>query len=200
MPQRGFRQMLIDLIRSELGDFVSLGVVTEVEIKNGGRMLCVDLKPSGGEVLAREVQLGSGAQVGFYWPILVGDEVLVLFPDADRNAGVAISGLQSNVKASPPGDDNRQPGLTHPLGFEVRGPGLQSVEGVVKAAYLAGVQAQQNAMAVFMAAIVADVSNPAHVAAATAYQISVAASGYTAELAASVTLGPPYASTTLTTE
>ena len=123
MPQRGFRQMLIDLIRSELGDFVSLGVVTEVEIKNGGRMLCVDLKPSGGEVLAREVQLGSGAQVGFYWPILVGDEVLVLFPDADRNAGVAISGLQSNVKASPPGDDNRQPGLTHPLGFEVIGPG-----------------------------------------------------------------------------
>lgn len=200
MAQTGFRQMLVDLIRGEMPVFVSLGVVTEIDIADGGRMLCVRLQPSGDEVLAREAQLGSGTQVGFYWPILVGDEVLVFFPDGDRNAGVAISGLQSNVKASPSGDNNSQPGLTHPLGFEVIGPGVQAVEGVVKSGIIGDMQTHDQALQTFMTTISTATLAPQIAAAALVYLTTVALGGFAAKLSTSVAAGPPYRSTTLTTE
>lgn len=199
---RDFRQLLIDMVREEFAPAASTGVVTAVDTSGPGRLLDITLQPEGAQVQAKQAEMASGPATGFYFPVAVGDEVLVVFPLGDRNAGIAIAGIRNAQRPSPSADDNSQPGVTHPNGFEVRGTGVLDPEGVLKRALIEGIQAQQNAMTAFMTAL-ATSTNPATAdvtAAAVAYQTAMASNGYLARLAASLTLGPPYVSTLLTTE
>ena len=99
----------------------SVGTVTVVEAHAAwGWLATVTLQPSQREVQGRMAQLGAIAAGGLFWPVAVGDEVLVVFPDADPNAAICLPWLASLAAPVPTTWDNLTPQLVHPLGLTLR--------------------------------------------------------------------------------
>lgn len=131
----GLDQRLRDLVGAPPPS-VELGTVDEVEAFAGGYLVTCTVQPSGRKVQARLAALGAGDGTGLYWPLAVGDEVLLLFPGGDANRAVAIPGWRSTAAPKPSTDDQTGPGLVHPRGFAVRTSGAGMVQGVVLESFL----------------------------------------------------------------
>lgn len=82
------------------------GLVTEVEQDASyGYLLTVSEQPSGRVIQARLLFPGARGGLGIFWPVFVGDEVLLLFPDGDPHLAIATPSPASS-NASPPADWN----------------------------------------------------------------------------------------------
>lgn len=102
---------------------VATGVVTKIETHESyGYLLTVRIQPGDENdlVQARLCASGSGAGQGIYWPVAVGDEVLLVFPDGDRMRAVAIPGLTSGAAKPPSGWNNDHVEVVQPNGMTVR--------------------------------------------------------------------------------
>lgn len=92
MLQSGLQELTRDT-RS----WVSLGVVTAVEEHAAwGYLASVTLHPSGREIQARIVGWGP-----VYVPVVVDQEVAVIFPDGDANGALILPGLPSQAAPVP---------------------------------------------------------------------------------------------------
>lgn len=91
----------------------------------------ITIQPSGATVLARLVWAGTTSQGGDFWPVSVGDEVLVLYPGGDPNAAVALAGLLTSAVPLPASFTNAAPGLVHPSGKSFRTAAANPVSAVV---------------------------------------------------------------------
>lgn len=124
--QRGLREML------GTPAAVGIGLVTKLTADPAvGWWAELEMQPSGAAGLARLVWAGTTAQGGDFWPVAVGDEVLVLHPDGDPNGAVAIAGLLSSATALPSSFTNAAPGLVHPSGKSFRIAAANPVSAVV---------------------------------------------------------------------
>ena len=74
------------------------------------------MQPSGAVFVSRLLFAGTGMGTGEFWPVVVGDEVLVLLPDGDPNRAVAIAGLVSLAATPPTSFANDAPRMVHPSG------------------------------------------------------------------------------------
>lgn len=129
MRNLGSQAALRELLRDGTS-WCELATVDAIEVgATAGVLLDVTLQPSGRQCQARYSGLGAGAGAGFYWPVAVGDEVLVLFPAGDPNLAVALPGLPSGAAMPPSSWDGTRPELVHPEGLTVR----LAEDGAVKA-------------------------------------------------------------------
>ncbi len=118
--------------------YVLTGTISGIEEHaDFGYLLTVDLRPGDGRtVQARLCALGSGDGSGIFWPVVVGDEVLVLLPDGDPNRAVAIPGLPSSAAAPPSSWGNDHVEVVHANGMKVRRTAAAPVSEVVLATLL----------------------------------------------------------------
>lgn len=102
--------------------YVLVGIITEIEEHaDFGYLLTVEVQPGDGRVIqARLCALGSGNRKGMFWPVEVGDEVLVLLPDGEPHRAVALPGLVSGAAAPPASWGNDHVEVVHANGMEVR--------------------------------------------------------------------------------
>jgi hypothetical protein len=105
------------------GPPVEVGVVTVVEeSEHYGYLLTVVLEPSGRTVQARPLWANGGPTgEGVFWPVAVGDEVVVLAPGGDWNRAVALAGPTSGPSLPPTGWENDALLLACGEGVQVRG-------------------------------------------------------------------------------
>lgn len=127
--QRGLSAML------ETAPHVTLGTVSALTSDPAvGWWAEVETQPGGATILARVVWAGTTAQGGDFWPITVGDEVLVVYPDGDPNGAVVIAGLTSAPVATTYA--NAAPELVHPAGKAFRTSTATTAAPVVTQALL----------------------------------------------------------------
>jgi hypothetical protein len=126
--ERGLRELLADG-RS----WVMLATITAIEAHTAyGYLVDLTVRPSGKFAQARLLFTGTGEGVGLLFPVQIGDEVLVVFPDGQPNEAIAIAGLTSAARQLPSDFDNTTAQLTHANGLELR-----TVEGAAVEALLA---------------------------------------------------------------
>jgi hypothetical protein len=125
-------------LASDGAAWVHLGTVDVVEAHDAwGYSALVTLQPDGRQVEARLAVGGAGSLRGAFWPVAVGDVVLVLLPGGDPSQAVAIAGLTSREASPPASWDNAQPQVVHPSGLHVRTSGAGSApQFVVTADFL----------------------------------------------------------------
>jgi len=120
MGERGTEETLRELV-GEGPSWVAIGTVESIEEHDAwGYLLDLVLRSSGGEVQARLAAWGAGDRTGAWFPVAVGDEVLVLFPDGDPNRAVAVPGLPSEAARVPTGWNNDHVEIVHSGGMKVR--------------------------------------------------------------------------------
>lgn len=117
--------------------WVSVGTVSAIESHPTlGLLADVTFLSRDGECQARIVYAGA-----LLSPVSVDDEVLVLIPEGDENAAVAIAGLFSKPSPAPSCFDNTTPQVVHPNGVELRTSESAIVAPVVTEALLADLSA-----------------------------------------------------------
>jgi len=131
MRGSGTQRSLQELVRDGRTT-LEIGTITEIETHTAwGYLLTLEIEPDGREVQARPAYPATGAATGFFWPVVEGDEALVLCPGGDVNRAIAICGLTSS-QATPPSDwDNEQPQATHAKGMHFRTVEAAPVQKVV---------------------------------------------------------------------
>jgi phage baseplate assembly protein gpV len=103
----GLAESLRRLVNTQ-GPPVEVGVVTAVDPSDHfGYLLTVRLEPSQRVAQARPLWANGGATGdGVFWPVAVGDEVVVLAPGGDWNRAVALAGPTSGPNLPPASWEN----------------------------------------------------------------------------------------------
>ncbi len=103
----GLAESLRRLVNTQ-GPPVEVGVVTAVDpSEHFGYLLTVRLEPSQRVAQARHLWANGGATGdGVFWPVAVGDEVVVLAPGGDWNRAVALAGPTSGPNLPPTSWEN----------------------------------------------------------------------------------------------
>lgn len=129
--------------------WVGIGVISAIETHPTlGLLADVDFLSRAGDCQARIVYGGA-----FLSPVAVGDEVLVMIPEGDENAAVAIAGLFSKPSPMPSCFDNSTPQVTHPNGLELRTGEAAVPAPVVTEALLSDLATVMQEIALGLAAI-----------------------------------------------
>jgi phage baseplate assembly protein V len=167
------QQALADLVRDGRS-YIEIGTITETEAHEAwGYLYTGTLQPSGQEFQGRPLHVGTADAGGEFWPIAVGDEVLVLCPGGEINRAVVVGGLTSSAAAVPSDWDNAQPQLTHPSGKVFRTAEGADVETVLLSETFQGDAATwESALYTFMSAAASATSVGDLVAAALAWGLS----------------------------
>lgn len=169
-------------------DAVGLGIIESIETDGArGYLLTVTLQPEGRECQARVMNGGTRPGGGLLWPLEVGDEVLVLFPNGDPNLAVAMGGLNSTPDPLPTSYDNTTPQITHPNGIEIRSDEGDEVQGLVKTEHLIELQNFVSALQAFMATTSTATSASQIATAAVTFLADLGVQSYVAGLAQSAT-------------
>lgn len=168
MAGGGIQQGLKALMEDGLV-FAALGTVDEIETHPDFGFLLnitlIDERP----IQARLIAAGGHSTGGGFWmPVAAGDEVLVIFPEADVNNGLAIAGLASKPRQVPGDFDNTAPVFTHAGGLELRLADGTTVKALVREDFLGDFATWLGAFDVFLAATSIAVAAPAIAAAAAA--------------------------------
>ena len=101
--------------------WVDLAEVTKVVVDpDYGFAVELACRPDGAFCRARIWNLATGPTGSAGFPVEVGEEVVVLFPDADPSSAIAIAGLPSGPAGVPDGFDNTMPILDFDDGVEIR--------------------------------------------------------------------------------
>ncbi|WP_298516639.1 hypothetical protein [uncultured Nocardioides sp.] len=182
---KGLAEAIADLARDGRV-WVHLGTVQAIEEhESWGYLLDVALQPGETLVQCRPVWAMGGAQgEGFYAPIAVDDEVIVLCPGGDLNQALAWPGPPSAPSKPPEGWANDRFSLVHEGGLEVRTTPAATVEPAMKAeTFQADLSAFLSAFDEFLAAL-GSATDPAVLAAAPALQVAIAALPLPGSLAA----------------
>lgn len=118
----GLAESLRRLVNTQ-GPPVEVGVVTAVDPSDHfGYLLTVRLEPSQRVAQARPLWANGGATGdGVFWPVAVGDEVVVLAPGGDWNRAVALAGPTSGLNLPPASWENDALLLACGDGVQVRG-------------------------------------------------------------------------------
>lgn len=133
---------LQEIISSLERCWVGIGTVSTTPAPNaivdaagvGARMVRGVLRPSGVPFEARLVNPGQGAGKGIFVPVAAGDEVTVVFPDANPNRAICWGGLGSAAAPNPTANTGDKILLMHPGGVELRSlDGLTSDRLVLEA-------------------------------------------------------------------
>lgn len=95
---------------------ILIGTIDSIEALNGGYLATGTVQPDGIPFQARLMWAATGAAQGDFYPVAVGDEVLVLLPGGDPLRAVAIPGLTSSEATLPADFTNDKPRLVHPDG------------------------------------------------------------------------------------
>ncbi len=101
--------------------WVDLAVVTKVKTDpDFGFLVEVDCVPDGAKCEARIWNLATGSTGSAAFPVDIGEEVVLVFPDARPSMAIAIAGLSSSAAGLPDGFDNTKPILDFENGIELR--------------------------------------------------------------------------------
>jgi len=101
--------------------WIDLAVVTAVETDpDFGFLVDLVCRPDGSFCQARIWNLATGPTGSAAFPVEVGEEVLVVYPDAKPSSAIAIAGLPSGPAGLPAGFDNTKPILDFVNGIELR--------------------------------------------------------------------------------
>jgi len=118
--KKGLQEVLEAFLRDGR-TWVDLAIVTGIETDpDFGYLLDLECKPDGAKVQARLWNLSTGPTGSAAFPVEVGEEVVVLFPDAEPSKAIAFPGLPSGPAGIPEGFDNTKPVLDFENGVEVR--------------------------------------------------------------------------------
>lgn len=148
--RRGLAEMLPGAV------FAAIGIVDVLTQDAAvGWWAEVSIQPSGAVVLARIQWAGTSATGGDFWPVVVGDEVLVVYPDGDPNRAIAIAGLGSSMAPIPSSFTNSAPGLVHPSGKSFRVAAANPVGALVTQSLLPDLQAAVTEIAALFGALAA---------------------------------------------
>lgn len=128
----------------------------------------VELQPDGRTVDARVANVGQGPGKGAFWPLLKGDEVIVLLPGGDPNRAVVLGSLGNAKSPNPTANTGLRPLLMHPAGVELRSADGLPAHGLVLAPLLQDLQAFVTALLTFMGTAGTATGPAAPVAAAAA--------------------------------
>ena len=123
-------------LRTIVGDgtaWTHMGEVLELaDDPAWGVALTVRIQPSGDIITARPKWTATGNGTGAFWPITVGDEVLVELPEGDPLRAVAQAGWSSTPAAPPASWDNQQPQFVHGQGVHFRVSGATPAASLKK--------------------------------------------------------------------
>jgi hypothetical protein len=176
-----------------------------------GAWVCqVELVPDRDVIEVRVMNPGQGLGKGLFVPWLVGDEVLVFFPDSDRMRAVALGGFGAASRPNPIDNTGAHALLLHPGGAKLQTTDGQPLHGLVHGQFLAELAPYLTAFETFMTTISTATTAPqiataaltflTGVSAATPVPLPVAPSGLAINVAASAGSGiapgvggPPHA-------
>jgi hypothetical protein len=119
-------------VRDIAGDrrWLSLGtVVGSVDSADFGRIVYVEVDEDSGVVECRPIVIGVGDGYGSTYTFDVGQEVLVLYPNSDRNSALVLSGPTNRLQ-QPPSRDAGVVSTTSPQGSDTRRTGSNGSLGV----------------------------------------------------------------------
>ncbi len=153
----------------------------------GSRMVLVEIVSSSApKVLeCRVLNLGQGAGKGFFAPLQINDEVLVLLPGGDPMRAVCIGGLGSAAAPNPLGNTGLQALIQHPGGVQLGTLDGQPAHGIVHGQHLVDLSTYLTALDTYLTAVAVAVN----AAAAAAGSALIVPSAQTAWEAASLAFG-----------